>query len=184
MTIWLKRIHILFLTLLENRRPAWANVSSLRTLSRQTNCQFMTTRRSILSAENQIQYKYTRIPTSRHIGHEMVTICFFSPRVLGLHDTNVHRCFTTQSRSPLLAIADAEGQVSLHDWDIDAVCTFGSTDHGYCLSHLYSQHDPPTYLTAPVYTQRRLNQSSLIKCAEQSVLCLSLDWSNRQSPTE
>ncbi|EIM83306.1 WD-40 repeat-containing protein [Stereum hirsutum FP-91666 SS1] len=60
-------------------------------------------------------------------------------------------CFTTQSRSPLLAIADAEGQVSLHDWDLEA---------------------------------RSLKQSSVIKCAEQSVLCLSLDWSNRRNPTD
>lgn len=28
-----------------------------------------------------------------------------------------YRCFTTQARDPLLAVADAEGHISLHDWD-------------------------------------------------------------------
>ncbi|KAI0047839.1 WD40 repeat-like protein [Auriscalpium vulgare] len=59
-------------------------------------------------------------------------------------------CHTSASRKPILAIADAEGNITVHEWDV---------------------------------AERRLNQAFSIPCAESDVLCLSLDWSNRRSPT-
>ncbi|KAI0068187.1 WD-40 repeat-containing protein [Artomyces pyxidatus] len=59
-------------------------------------------------------------------------------------------CHTSRSRSPLLGVADAEGNITLHEWDINQKC---------------------------------LNQTSIISCAPSDVLSLSLDWSNRRSPT-
>ncbi|THH16897.1 hypothetical protein EW146_g3829 [Bondarzewia mesenterica] len=59
-------------------------------------------------------------------------------------------CHTSRSRTPLLAIADSEGQITLHEWDLD---------------------------------QKQLKQTAHVPCASPDVLCLSLDWSNRKSPT-
>ncbi|TFK89957.1 WD-40 repeat-containing protein [Polyporus arcularius HHB13444] len=59
-------------------------------------------------------------------------------------------CHRDASVSPLLAIADSEGHITLHELDSKTP---------------------------------RLRQIQSISCATADILCLSLDWSNRRTPT-
>jgi len=59
-------------------------------------------------------------------------------------------CPRSSTTTPILGIADSEGNISLHEW----------------LAH-----------------ENRLSLIQRLPCATDDVLCLSIDWSNRRSPT-
>lgn len=81
------------------------------------------------------------------------------------------RCHRAETEQPILAVADTEGHVTLHEYFND--------DDGVRIAMIAF----PIYVGNEPLLQRRLKQVQSIECASSDVLCLSLDWSNRRKGT-